>query len=57
MVSEHAMLVLILLLAIAVVLLAVALTLYAGKLEARLKGITERIEAHDMGSSTADPAE
>lgn len=57
MVSEHAMLMLILLLAIAVVLLAVALTFYAGKLEARLKGITERIEAHDMGSGTTDPAE
>lgn len=42
MVSEHAMLMLILLLAVAVVVLATGLTIYAAKMDARLKRIEER---------------
>lgn len=57
MVSEHAMLVLMLLLAVAVVILAVGLTLYAGKVEARLKCIEERLPDRDETSRQVNPLE
>lgn len=57
MISEHAMLVLMLLLAVAVVLLAMALMLYTQKLEGRLKDIAERMDGYDMKLSGADPIE
>lgn len=57
MVSEHAMLVLMLLLAVAVVILAVGLMVYAGKMGAQLKSMATRIE--ELGAATAKggPAE
>ncbi len=57
MISEHAMLVLMLLLAIAVVLLSVALTLYASKMESRLKSIDALIKEHDMSSNASGTIE
>lgn len=47
MISEHAMLILMLLLAVAVVVLAVGLMLYAGKVEGRLKGVAEQLKEFD----------
>lgn len=47
MISEHAMLILMLLLAVAVVVLAVGFMLYAGKVEGRLKGIAEQLKEFD----------
>ncbi len=57
MISEHAMLVLMLLLAIAVVLLSVALTLYASKMESRLKSIDALIKERDMSSNASGTIE
>lgn len=47
MISEHAMLVLMLILVIAVVVLAVGLMLYAGKVEGQLKDIAEQMKGFD----------
>lgn len=57
MVSEHAMLILMLLLAIAVVLLAISLTLYVSRLEMRLKCIGESIEQRSPSSGEVVLAE
>lgn len=50
MVSEHAMLILMLLLAVAVVILATGLAVYARKMEAQLKLMADRIE--ELGAPT-----
>ena len=54
MVSEHAMLILILLLAVAVVLLAVAIMFISGKIDKRLTPIERRIDATGAASSKKD---
>ena len=54
MVSEHAMLILILLLAVAVVLLAVAIMFTSGKIDKRLTSIERRIDATGAASSKKD---
>lgn len=57
MVSEHAMLILMLLLAVAVVVLAVGLMIYASKVGAQLKLMASRLD--ELGAATAKgvPAE
>ena len=54
MVSEHAMLILILLLAVAVVLLAVAIMFTSGKIDKRLTSIEQRIDATGATLSKKD---
>ncbi len=54
MVSEHAMLILILLLAVAVVLLAVAIMFISGKIDKRLTSIERRIDTTGAASSKKD---
>lgn len=51
MVSEQAMLILMLLLAVAVVILASGLMIYAGKMNAQLQRMARRIEALDAASN------
>ena len=53
-VSEHAMLILILLLAVAVVLLAVAIMFTSGKIDKRLTSIEQCIDATGATSSKKD---
>ena len=54
MISEHAMLILILLLAVAVVLLAVAIMFISGKINKGLTSIERRIDATGAASSKKD---
>lgn len=54
MVSEHAMLILILLLAVAVVLLAVAIMFTSGKIDKRLTSIEQRVDATGATLSKKD---
>lgn len=53
MVSEHAMLILMLLLAVAVVVLAVGMMIYASKTGAQLKRMAKSIE--DLGAASGGP--
>ena len=52
MISEHAMLVLMLLLAVAVVLLAVTLTIYSLKAESRLRRLESPIGHGEQAAAT-----
>ena len=54
MISEHAMLILILLLAVAVVLLAFAIMFTSGKIDKRLTSIEQRIDATGATLSKKD---
>lgn len=49
MVSEHAMLILMLLLAVAVVILAIGLSVYAGKVDAQLKRLSQCLDEGALG--------
>lgn len=57
MVSEHAMLILMLLLAVAVVVLAVGLMIYAGKMGAQLKLMASRLDELGGAMAKGGPAE